>query len=399
MIYKEFKGIQLSNLGFGTMRLPLLASGNPDDIDFDQVARMCAYAIEHGINYFDTAHPYHGGRSELALGNGLRDFDRSSYYLADKYPGHQVMKHDPAGIFEQQLKKLNTDYIDFYLYHNVNEFSINNYMDKRYGIIEYFKRMKGEGKIRYLGFSTHGSPELMERYLDEFGDFMEFCQIQLNYLDWTLQDAERKYKLLEERGIPVWTMESIRGGRLAQLNESEEAQLRALRPNDSAASWALRWLQGKENVKVILSGMSSLDQMVDNIRTFEEIKPLNDDEIRLLAELAEGMKNNVPCTACRYCVAGCPKKLPIPELIAIYNSAKFQKTVIDAMRLQSYSADQQPDNCIACGKCARSCPQKIAIPDVMKDFAELAKSLPNWVEVCREREAMAAKSGNSSDRD
>ena len=396
MIYRDFRGEKLSLLGFGAMRLPLGPSGDNADIDQAQVDEMTAYAMEHGVNYYDTAYPYHGGKSEIAIAKALSAFPRESYNLADKYPGHQLAKkYDPAEIFEDQLKKTNAGYFDFYLLHNVNEFSAGTYLNPKWGIVDYFLEMKKQGKIRHLGFSCHGAPDCMREFLDALGDEMEFCQIQLNYLDWTLQNGAEKYALLEEYGIPVWTMESIRGGRLANLSPEDSAKLKALRPDASDASWALRWLINRENVGVILSGMSNLEQMKDNIATFENVQPLSQSEEAVLAEIAEGMKNSVPCTACRYCVAGCPMKLNIPALIALYNSAKFQVNFNDSMRLDSFGPEGQPSACIGCGRCARTCPQKIDVPQVMHDFAELAKTLPSWPELCRQREEAAERIRNA----
>lgn len=245
MIYTDFHGEKLSLLGFGTMRLPLVPGGTPADIDEKTTADMVRYAMEHGVNYFDTAYPYHGGMSERVMGRVLKDYDRGSFYLATKYPGHQLSSHyDPAAIFEEQLEKCGVDYFDFYLLHNVYEKSIETYTDPRWGIIDYFLEQKKKGRIRHLGFSTHGGLELMERFLSQYGKDMEFCQIQLNYLDWTMQDAKAKCELLRRYNIPIWVMEPIRGGRLASLTPEDEARLRALHPEESVAAWAFRFLQG-----------------------------------------------------------------------------------------------------------------------------------------------------------
>jgi predicted aldo/keto reductase-like oxidoreductase len=216
MIYKEFQGKQLSMLGFGAMRLPVDGNGT---IDEEQVKRMAAYAMENGVNYFDTAYPYHGGESERVMGRVLSAYPRESWYLATKYPGHQILStgYNPAEIFEEQLCKCGVEYFDFYLLHNVYEKSMETYLDPQWGIIDYFKEQKRLGRIRHLGFSTHAATPGLEKFLDACGDDMEFCQIQLNYLDWTLQDAASKYELLAKRGIPVWVMEPVRGGKLAAL--------------------------------------------------------------------------------------------------------------------------------------------------------------------------------------
>ena len=197
-----------------------------------------------GVNYFDTAYPYHGGVSEIVMGESLSRYPRESYYLATKYPGHQLSStYDPEAVFEEQLKKCGVEYFDFYLLHNVYENSIQVYTDAKWGILEYFAEQKRRGRIRHLGFSSHGSIQILEEFLEYAGEHMEFCQIQLNYLDWTLQKAKEKYEMLTDRGIGVWVMEPIRGGRLARLSQEEEACLRKMRPEESSAAWALRFVQ------------------------------------------------------------------------------------------------------------------------------------------------------------
>ena len=391
MIDSEFQGKRLSLLGFGTMRLPTHADGS---IDEAQVAEMTAYALEHGVNYFDTAYPYHGGESERVIGRVLSKYPRDSWYLATKYPGHQISStgYDPAEIFEEQLQKCGVEYFDFYLLHNVYEKSMEVYLDPKWGIIDYFKEQKRLGRIKHLGFSCHAETKGLKEFLDACGEDMEFCQIQLNYLDWTLQDAKGKYDLLTERGIPVWVMEPVRGGRLAKLSDAEEAKLKALRPDDSIASWGFRFLQALPNVKMVLSGMSSMEQMVDNVKTFSEDKPLTVEETALLLDIAEGMKDSIPCTACRYCCDGCPAGLDIPGLISTYNELRFSPAVNVAMRIEFLPEDKKPTACIGCGQCTRMCPQNIDVPGALKDFAEKLSKLPSWAEICRQREA-AAKGG------
>ena len=270
MIYREFQDKKLSLLGFGAMRLPQ----NPDgSIDEHQVAEMTRYAIEHGVNYFDTAYPYHEGHSEQVMGKVLGEYPREQFYLATKFPGHQISdRYDPEEIFETQLKKCGVEYFDFYLLHNVYENSIQVYQDPKWGILDYLREQKRLGRIRHLGFSTHGSLEIIKEFLDYCGEDMEFCQIQLNYLDWSLQDAQAKYDLLTQRGIPVWVMEPVRGGKLAKLDEETEAKMRAFRPEESTPAWGFRFLQQLPNVKMILSGMSNLAQMQDNIKNFSTEK-------------------------------------------------------------------------------------------------------------------------------
>ena len=383
MLYRSFQDKKLSLLGFGAMRLPQLADGT---IDEEQVRQMTRLAIDHGVNYFDTAWPYHGGQSERVMGRVLQDYPRESFYLATKYPGHQIaQRYDPAHIFEQQLEKCGVEYFDFYLLHNVNENSIRTYLDPRWGILDYFREQKRLGRIRHLGLSTHGSVKMMEKFLDACGADMEFCQIQLNYLDWTLQDARGKYDLLTSRGIPVWVMEPVRGGKLANLGEEDAAALKAKRPEESVPAWCFRFLQELPNVTMILSGMSNLGQMEDNLKTFSAAVPLSADEHALLQTIAEKLKNAVPCTACRYCCDGCPAGLDIPLLLSIYNDLRCDAagSVIATMRVESQ--EHQPSECVNCGQCSAICPQNIDIPAALADLAGRIAALPSWSEICRQR--------------
>ena len=392
MVYKtDFQDIKLSALGLGAMRLPLIPGGKEKDIDQQALDAMVDLALANGVIYFDTAAPYHASFSEIAIGKALSRYPRESFYLADKFPGHQIAEsYDPKATFEEQLKKCGVEYFDFYLMHNLNEHSINTYLDTRWGIVEYFIEQKKQGRIKHLGFSTHGDVACIERFLDVYGEHMEFCQIQLNYLDWTLQDAKGKYDMLTKRGIPVWVMEPVHGGKLASLSEANEERLKALHPEESIPAWAFRFLQGLPNVKMILSGMSSLEQMTDNIKTFQERKPLNEDETAVLLDIAEQLKDAVPCTGCRYCVKTCPAHLEIPEIIRLYNEAKYYPSVnIDMKRLALGDAGK-PENCLACGMCARLCPQGIHVPELMPEAKKIFDTIPSWVKLCEERERNAA---------
>ena len=387
MIYVDFQDKKLSLLGFGTMRLPLLPDGT---IDEAQTVEMTKLAIEQGVNYFDTAYPYHNGLSEVVMGRVLKAYPRESYYLATKYPGHQLCsEYNPEEVFEEQLKKCGVEYFDFYLLHNVYEKSLDTYLDPRWGILDYFKEQKRLGRIKHLGFSSHGRVEFLEKFLDLCGEDMEFCQIQLNYLDWSLQNAKAKYDLLTARGIPVWVMEPVRGGRLAKLTENEAAKLTVLNPDVSSASWGFRFLQGLPNVKMVLSGMSDMAQMEDNLNTFDRRNPLNEQEYEVVMNLAEGMKKSVPCTACRYCCDGCPAGLDIPLLISVYNDLKFSKSVNTSMLIEFMPDEQKPSACLACGKCAQICPQGINIPQVLKELDEILATMPSWKEISRQREEAA----------
>ncbi len=389
MIYSDFKDKQLSLLGFGAMRLPLNEDGSVNEALTEQ---MLDLAIKQGVNYIDTAYPYHGGESERIVGRILKKYPREQFYLATKFPGHQICSsYDPKVIFEEQLEKCGVDYFDFYLLHNVYENSLETYLDPKWGIIDYLKEQKRLGRIRHLGFSSHGSVAMMKEFLDICGDDMEFCQIQLNYLDWTLQDAKGKYELLTECGLGVWVMEPVRGGKLCKLSEADEAKLKEVRPEESVASWGFRFLQGLPNVKMILSGMSDLAQVEDNLRTFELRKDLSGEEREMILEVAEGMKNSVPCTACRYCCDGCPQEINIPLMLEVYNDLQITPTFTVSMRIEGIPESQQPSSCIGCGACSAICPQGIDIPKVLRELTEKVKTIPSWVEICREREEAAKK--------
>lgn len=385
MLYSNFKDKKLSLLGFGTMRFPTTENGDIDEVLTEELIDK---AISNGVNYFDTAWPYHSGMSEVVTAKILKKYPRESYYLADKYPGHQTAdKYDPADIFEKQLKKCDVDYFDFYLLHNISENSIGVYKDPQWGIIDYFIEQKKQGRIRHLGFSTHGGVQMIEEFLNEYGEHMEFCQIQFNYLDDTLQQAGEKYALLTKHDIPVWVMEPVRGGKLAHLSDAVEKTMHALRPEESTAAWAFRWLQQYPNVKMILSGMSNMEQVEDNIKTFEEYFPLNGKELALLHGVAEGMKKTVPCTACRYCTDGCPIGLDIPHLVSIYNELSSIPSVTASMRLENLPAEKLPSACISCGSCTQICPQNIDVPKVLADLQQMTDKLPKWADICRERAA------------
>ena len=373
MLYKEYQDLKLSALGLGAMRLPVV-DGDDAKIDEEKAAEMVACAMEKGINYYDTAWGYHDGNSELVLGKILSGYPRESYYLATKFPGYDLSNMGKVEeIFERQLEKCRVEYFDFYLFHNVCEMNIDAYLDEKYGIFAYLMKQKENGRIRHLGFSAHGSYDIMKRFLDAYGEHMEFCQIQLNWLDWSFQDAKAKVELLKEYGIPVWVMEPLRGGRLASLSETDAATLKALRPDEGIPAWAFRFLQTIPEVKVVLSGMSSMEQLQDNIHTYETDKPLHDEEMKTLLGIAEEMvkKDSLPCTACHYCVSHCPKGLNIPELIELYNEHCFTGGgFIAPMALMAVPKEKLPSACIGCKSCEAVCPQQLKISAAMSDFTQ-----------------------------
>ena len=375
MIYNEFENLKLSALGLGTMRLPVTSETDDTQIDVEQTEKMVEYAIKNGINYFDTAWGYHSGESEKVIGNALSKYPRESFYLATKFPGYDLSNMDKVEeIFEAQLKKCKVDYFDFYLFHNVYEKNIDSYLDEKYGILAYLLKQKENGRIKHLGFSVHGSLEVMKRFLEAYGKHMEFCQIQLNYLDYKFQDAKAKVELLNEYNIPIWVMEPLRGGRLAKLSEEQEKKLKELRTDENIPAWAFRFLQSIPGVTMVLSGMSSMEQLEENIKTFKERKPLNEEEKKALFEIVDEMLNKkvLPCTACRYCTSHCPKGLTIPHLLSLYNEHIFTGGgFIAPMAISALPEDKRPSACIGCRSCEKVCPQQIKISEAMKDFAKL----------------------------
>lgn len=417
MLTNDFLGDNIARLGFGAMRLPIV-DGDASNVDQATLDAMVDTAIKAGVNYFDTAYPYHGGMSEIALGRSLARYPRDSYFFASKYPGHQIADtYDPAAIFEEQLTKCSTEYFDFYLLHNIYEASIEVYLDEQWGIADYFVEQKKNGRIRHLGFSCHGRPETLKRFLD-YGarkyaeleqrdpetaalfagtNIMEFCQIQLNYLDWTLQDAAAKTALLESMNIPIVVMEPLRGGKLAHLNDAQMQQLNASAlgganpPARSAVEWSFRWLLGIPNVKTILSGMSDLAQVEENCRIFQESAPLSEAEEGVLMDVAESLKGGVPCTACRYCVDSCPQEIDIPMMMNAYNDLQFDTSFTVSMQMDAVPEGQRAQDCIQCESCVQMCPQGIDIPTVLEDLAATLDKMPKWADLCREREEAAAK--------
>lgn len=372
MIYREFQGEKLSALGMGAMRLPVV-DGDDARIDEAAAAAMVDYAMAHGVNYYDTAWGYHNGNSELVMGRALARYPRESYFLADKFPGYDLSNMDKVeSIFEKQLEKCGVEYFDFYLFHNVCEMNIDAYLDPKYGIFDYLTAQKKAGRIRHLGFSAHGSYAVMKRFLEAYGSEMEFCQIQLNYLDWKFQGAKEKVELLQAYNIPVWVMEPLRGGKLASLAPADEEKLQALRPQEGIPAWAFRFLQSIPAVTVTLSGMSNMKQMQENIRTYETEQPLDENEMQTLLGIADAMVGKIalPCTACHYCVSHCPQGLDIPNLLALYNEHCFTDGgFIAPMALSAVPEDKRPNSCIGCRSCEAVCPQQIRISEAMADFA------------------------------
>ena len=377
MYYNKFQDIELSALGMGCMRLPVI-DGDDNRPDEKAVSEMVDYAMANGINYYDTAWGYHGGNSETVLGKALAKYDHKDYYIASKFPGYDLSNFDRIEeIFEAQLEKCGVDYFDFYLFHNVCEMNIDKYLDDEIGLRDFLVKQKEAGRIRHLGFSCHGTLETMHRFIKKYWRDLEFCQIQLNYLDFEFQDARLKVEELNNLGIPIWVMEGLRGGKLAKSCLGAEKLLAKSNPEWTPANWAFAFLESVPGVTMILSGMSDLEQLKQNIEFFSEKREISDDDIATLLTAAHfdvTGKNSgtVPCTACRYCTTHCPQGLDIPRLLALYNEHAYSEGgFIAPMALAAIEQDKLPSACIGCGACAKVCPQQIDIPGTMKKFTEL----------------------------
>jgi len=370
MIYSDFKGLKLSKLGFGTMRLPIL-DNDYSKIDKDETRKMFKLAFDSGVNYFDTAWMYHDHTSEDAVGEILREYPRDSFYIASKFPGFKKEDFDKIDeIFNIQLKKLGLGYFDFYLMHDICEENIELYMEDYNNVIEYLLKKKEEGIIKHLGISTHANLDNMKRFLDKYHDLIEFVQIQLNYLDYSFQKASIKVDMINSYNLPIWVMEPVRGGKLSDLGEYNH-YFKDLKPNDSISSWGFRFNQSIEGVKVILSGMSNMEQTLDNLKTFEKENTLSKDEFNLCLKVADLIikQNVIPCTKCNYCKSVCPRNISINEIFELYNEFQLSnRKVLKEGWFNSIAKDTMPKMCIKCHKCECICPQQIKITSKLEEI-------------------------------
>ena len=365
--------VKVSLLGMGCMRLPKV-DPEKEDIDYEKAQEIIDYAYANGVNYFDTAYGYHGGQSELFVGQALKKYPRESFFLASKMPIWCVKeKGDVERIFNEQLQRCQTDYFDFYLFHSQN--AANFQKCQEFGVYEFLSQMKAEGKIRRLGFSFHDTPEVLRHICDTYP--WDFAQIQLNYLDWEMQDAKTQYQILNDREIPVIVMEPVRGGVLASPCEAADILFREERPDKSVASWAIRFAASLPGVLTVLSGMSNMEQVRDNVDTMTRFEPLTDREREVINEALEAYrkKDTVPCTGCRYCM-DCPFGVDIPKMFSLYNHYVLDRDGEDY--LEAYEAQpesQRADQCQACGACMEKCPQHIRIPDQMVTIRETVEKI------------------------
>lgn len=368
-------GVETSLLGFGCMRFPTLEDGSIDEVTAE---KMLDLAMAQGVTYYDTAYPYHGGDSEPFVGRVLNKYDRSSYTLATKLPIWLVESKEQAReMFEKQLERLDKEYVDFYLIHALDKERFEKV--KELGIVDLCEELRKEGKIRYLGFSFHDDYEVFEEIINYHA--WDFCQIQYNYMDTDIQAGDRGYRLAEEKGIPMVIMEPVRGGLLAGFSEDINEMFKKAEPDRSVASWALRWVGSHSNVKVILSGMSTMEQVEDNLKTFADFAPLSENEEKTVEQVVSTLKGRVQngCTGCRYCMP-CPSGVDIPGSFRIWNDYHiYQKYGVVKNRWEKeLGEDAKPSNCVECGACEEQCPQKISIREHLKRVQEELDH-PRWV--------------------
>ena len=368
MYRKQFQDKEISALGYGGLRFPM-DKNNPSRIDREASQKLIDAAIASGINFFDTAYTYQAGDSERFLGEALSKYPRDSYYLSTKFYADAGVTIEEA--FETQLERCGVDYFDFYLFHSLDENFINYFMDPEKDCLGYLIKQKKAGRIKHIGFSSHAGPDTLEKFVNWYDGF-DMAIIQLNYLDWDLLNAKRQYEILTEHNIPIWVMEPLKGGRLSELNEEARAILKEAAPERSVSSWGMRYLMGLPNVQVVMSGMSSLEQLEDNLKTFDHFDPLSEKELEVLKKAAAAFRKDlgVPCSSCTDCCPTCPMELNIPVLIKGYNEWNMSKAL---WKVAELITEKTPDNCIGCGVCLHHCPQKIQIPEVMSKFADIIK--------------------------
>lgn len=368
MEYRKFEklGVSPSLLGFGCMRFPL----NPDgSICEEEAEKMVDTAIQAGVTYIDTAYPYHNGDSEPFLGRILKKYNRKDYFLATKLPIWNVKTLDDAKrLFDEQLQRLDTEYVDFYLLHCLDTEKWQTVLDLN--LIPYFEELKAQGKIRFFGFSFHDDFEVFEQ-IATYRKW-DFCQIQYNYVDTDIQAGDKGYALTESLGIPLVIMEPVKGGSLSFLPDDIAASLKAERPDSSISSWALRWVASKPNVKVVLSGMSTMEQVEDNLHTFGKFEPLTEKETNLIAKTADNIKKRTKngCTGCAYCMP-CPFGVDIPKNFRIWNELSMYGNKEKAKQafFHDLNSAARADQCQKCGKCETVCPQGISIRENLAEAA------------------------------
>lgn len=370
----------MKKLGFGMMRLPLPDPKEQGTVDMEQVCKMVDTFLERGYTYFDTAYMYHAGQSEITAREALvKRHSRDSFTLATKMP---LMRFKDGGtkagqdaVFHEQLEKCGVEYFDYYLLHNINKTSYET--AKRLDTFAYLQEQKAAGKIRHLGFSFHDKADFLDEVLTAHPE-VEFVQIQLNYLDWEDERVQSRkcYETARRHGKEVVIMEPVKGGKLANLPEEAAALLRQAHPDWSPASWAVRFAASLEGVLVVLSGMSNQEQMEDNSAYMQDFQPLNAQETGLLEQAAKILSAlpAIPCTACRYCVDGCPVSIPIPEYFALYNEDQLnlrEGRPVDRGAYQKLAANGAlASACVGCKQCEHACPQHLNVTGWLERVAK-----------------------------
>lgn len=368
---RKYRDIEVPLLALGCMRLPM----RNGEIDQQELDRMVDYCMEHGANYFDTAYMYVDSKSELAIGKSLKRYKREDFILADKSPIYKMKtREDVREIFEEQLKKCQVEYFDFYMCHNINKNTVDTY--RNVAMYDELVKLKKEGKIKYLGFSFHGTPDILREVVKEHK--WDFAQLQINYLDWDVVKAKEQYDIVQAEGIPVIVMEPLRGGGLVNLSDKALAKLKEHYPDTTPASFGLRWAASRKNVVTVLSGMSNLQQVKENIQTFIDYKEMTEDEIKVADEISKIIQSQgeINCTACKYCMEVCPRGINIPAAFALYNQYKVSKSKMSfTMYYDTLSEAEQPDACIKCGLCSKNCPQNLDIPALLTKIADEYKKI------------------------
>ncbi len=378
VVRRKFQNITTPLIALGCMRLPM----SDNKVDMVELDKMVEYAIEHGANYFDTAYMYVDGKSENAIGEVLKKYPRESFILADKCPAYLVKsKEDVRKLCLEQLKKCQVKYFDNYMVHNINKNTLSNYRDNN--MYDELMKLKKEGLVKHVGFSFHGDPKMLKEVINEHK--WDFCQLQINYLDWEVVNADELYKIADEAKVPVIVMEPLRGGVLCNLPSKALELLKQECPNDTQASFGLRWVAQKERVFTILSGMSNFQQLKENVDTFINYKKMTEEEIKTGYKIAQIIQSQgaISCTACKYCMEVCPRGINIPGIFGLYNMYKGNnqnnKNFLFVYNYNALEESTKANNCIECKLCNKNCPQNLDIPKLLKDVEKEIKKLEKEV--------------------